>query len=1648
MTATPHLLKDIETSGYGSFPQHFVDIGGTIFFAANNGTSGNELWRSDGTEAGTVLVADINPGTGSSNPYNFAAKDNVVYFSADDGIHGAELWVSDGTELGTKMVRDINPGAAYSLPRDLIFVGDTLYFVGFVPGISGSELWKSDGTEAGTTIVADIVPGPGFSTPYELTSYNNAVYFTADDGIHGRELWTSDGTTAGTTLVQDLWVGSEGSSPSELTVFNGELYFSATTSAGDRQLYKSDGQSFDTLGANAYSHRFLTNGDQWLYFVAGDFGLWRTDGTSSGTSFIADFYLEYDILADWSNVLEPVVVNEILYFTLVDYDNGRTIWKTNDTGTGIELVTQVPAFLNGDYDSLTYPIELSYFNGELYYQVIEHVGQFDERQLWKTDGTSIGTQKVFTALGRGEYYLDTLVTLDKLYFVGAGSELWSTDGTEVGTAIVKDINPATYGSNPNGFTESNGLSFFVVNGRLWQTDGTANGTIPNWSTARNVDTTRMTDVNGVLYFMDRSLQLWKTDGTESGTSLITSVPPSGSYFSGSTLQSVAINDVLYFINPGDISLWKTDGTALGTKQIAPAVVSGASGLANVGGVLYFAGRDATTGDSELWKSDGTDSGTVRVADIRPGLVSSNPEKIVGLNGIVYFSADDGIHGTELWSSDGTEAGTQLVADLRPGPLASFPSASVVIGDSLFFSAYNGLWKTNSTEGTVYLGSPGARLTNVNGTLYYTGGNRAVLMKSDGTPAGTVQVADIFPGSTTSDLRSLINVNGTLYFSANDGIHGYELWTSDGTEQGTFMVADIRQGTMDGIGLSNSGSTLGQVNGKLVFGADDGLSGAELWILSEFVNHAPMVTGPVTVSANTLAATFNYDLLSGASDLDAGDVLSVSNLVLTSGDASGISIAGNVLTINPSAYSFLVIGQTAVVQYSYNIEDGNGGSVPQTASISILRANNPPIVSGNVQATANEDQSPFSVNLLTGASDVDPGDVLHVANLTLVAGTGAGITLVGNLLTVDPQAYNSLAQGAVATVQYAFDVVDSYGGVVAQSAFITINGLNDAPLARADQMIVAQGSSANVLQVLANDTDPDNDPFVIQTVSSTARSATVSISPDGKSVLYTPRTPTSTGTDSFTYTIIDSSGTISTASVSLTILANTVVVQPATLASTVATQQATAGEPLDVVVNVNPTSYSSLVTEINALPPVAAGGQTVFVTLAISDGVYPGAVLSPPAGVVIILNGFDGGITLVGASPALTVSSGQVLIENGVVLTNSTDAPTILVTGGHLKIRNSSIEESTNFARAAIQVTGGTVDLGTSASPGSNTLIVRGLGEFIVNTSGNPISSVGNVYLTDSQANDAPQIASISAQQYTETGLFVQVSAVDPEEDALTYSVQFVSKTGGGAVNNPTGYSMDASGRFHWTPGAGQLGQYTFEITVSDGLQAATQNFTVTTLGVVDGVLIIVGTSGQDVIDVKPTGGDTDALTVKVNEKELLFKLKPIKNADNPYNDVDRILIHALGGNDKVDIQNKLDVDSEIHGGAGDDTLRGGDGHDVIFGDSGNDQLWGGDGNDFLIGGQGVDKLKGEKGDDILIAGRLSQQFGASFQKLRGISAAWAAGVVNADLSDDNSDEDIFDEDSGDELDGGQGADWFMLMAGDLTDFNSKKNKDGDLLKLL
>ena len=179
-----------------SFPRHLTEVGGNLFFAANDGAHGYEWWWTDGDVGSVHMIADINPGEGSSdarwtmsfNRWRPTSIDGVLYFVAKDGTHGRELWRSDGTEEGTWMVADIAPEDGSASPERLTAIGSMIYFTAR-DEIHGRELWRSDGTAEGTELLADINEGRRWSAPRGLTAVGGVLYFSARDGIHGREIW-------------------------------------------------------------------------------------------------------------------------------------------------------------------------------------------------------------------------------------------------------------------------------------------------------------------------------------------------------------------------------------------------------------------------------------------------------------------------------------------------------------------------------------------------------------------------------------------------------------------------------------------------------------------------------------------------------------------------------------------------------------------------------------------------------------------------------------------------------------------------------------------------------------------------------------------------------------------------------------------------------------------------------------------------------------------------------------------------------------------------------------------------------------------------------------------------------------------------------------------------------------------------------------------------------------------------------------------------------------------------------------------------------------------------------------------------------------------------------------------------------------------
>ncbi len=981
LLAQPTLVKDINTSAAGSSlfsptPEDLIELNGTLYFSAYDPATGRELWKSDGTEAGTVLVKDVNPGTGSSNARELTRVGSEFFFMADNGTTGWDLYKSDGTPQGTVRVKNLPDTPITVIPRFYLTpVDGGLYFV--FPDEYGTELWRSDGTEAGTVLVKDINPGAGSADPTNLFALNGTLYFSAYDPATGRELWKSDGTAEGTVLVKDINPGTGNTnSISYLTELNGTLYFATGDGSTNAGLWRSDGTETGTVLVKEFVTRSgaslliqqITNYKGELYFAANDLisgqELWKSDGTEAGTVLVTDI----NPGSASSTPFNLTVIGNLLYFTAMNNTVGAELWRTDGTNEGTQLVADAnPGQLS------SFPQEITGGSGIIYFTA--YTGDLG-RELYKTDGTQSGTQLVKDINpGVGQGIPEDLVVMnDLLYFsahTATGNYLFRSDGTEEGTVMVKkpsETSSRTADAYPRNLLNVGGTLFFSANegttgNELWKSDGTEAGTVllkdinPGMG---NAVPQFLREINGTLYFSaddgTTGPELWKSDGTEAGTVLVKDINPgaNGSSPNGFT----EVNGVIYFAAGNvatGVELWKTDGTEAGTvlvKDINLGLYLGGtlltrnsspSDLTNFNGTLLFSAVDGSANE-ELWKSDGTAGGTQLVKDIYPGTGimygrpipnSSSPANLVVFNDLLYFTAVDGTGGRELWRSDGTTSGTFRVADLYPGNAGSDPGSLQIINGSLYFSAFTPdtgreLWKTDGTaEGTVLVKdiNPGALsagpggFTYLNGVFYFAAtdaqGGRE-LWKSDGTEAGTVLVKDINPGAGSSAVSNLTSVNGTLLFLAQDGATGQELWRSDGTAEGTQRVSDFNASNISTTPITS----LTEVNGVLYFTASGGGYGFELWkydpVNCLFPDVSLAVQGSTVAPGQDATVTVSGTQVGVTYRLGSGNS-TLSAAVAGTGEnltftvpAISLSLGENVFTVVASGCTEAALAQPAVI----------------------------------------------------------------------------------------------------------------------------------------------------------------------------------------------------------------------------------------------------------------------------------------------------------------------------------------------------------------------------------------------------------------------------------------------------------------------------------------------------------------------------------------------------------------------------------------------------------------------------------------------------------------------------------------------------------------------------------------------------------------
>jgi ELWxxDGT repeat protein len=499
--------------------------------------------------------------------------------------------------------------------------------------------------------------------------------------------------------------------------------------------------------------------------------------------------------------------------------------------------------------------------------------------------------------------ISLLTRIGNTLFFRAGDDLWKSDGTDTGTILVRA------GVKPLIISDNGGMAFFIsgADNHLWKSDGTASGTVLVSTVLSTSVPQPLVSFNNRIFFGTYATTLsqyalFESDGTELGThpvqdsseTEIALYPNAMTVFAGKLYFAAQLPPPPATCGGGlcistpHTQLWSTDGSSMATIRLT-LLDHSVQAIKATPHTLFFTTNNNTLfsyGTLELWGTDG-EAGGERLLFSTAGYSYLGDLTVAG--DTLFFIADDGTGGSrQLWKSDGTPEGT------------------VKVSNTVQF--YYDLYTYNNQGGTAFFEAVGS-------TLYFTALHRSTpslqtsLWKTDGTSAGTIEIKQISP-NISEPPRNLTSGLGSLLFTADDEQHGKELWQSNGTASGTTMVFDIRPGNLGAVP-----SILALVNGALFFIANDGITGTELWKYE-----LSAITSPLSIDA-PLSQPFSYTITAnnnpvsfGAVGLPPGLTLNPATgvisgtptlsgtftITLTATDTNGNSVSGALtLTISPS-----------------------------------------------------------------------------------------------------------------------------------------------------------------------------------------------------------------------------------------------------------------------------------------------------------------------------------------------------------------------------------------------------------------------------------------------------------------------------------------------------------------------------------------------------------------------------------------------------------------------------------------------------------------------------------------------------------------------------------------------------------------------------
>jgi ELWxxDGT repeat protein len=754
-------------------------------------------------------------------------------------------------------------------------------------------------------LVADLNTVSSSTKPQEITSIGGSVFFFGDTTHDGRGLFRSDGTSAGTAVLRAGWSYM----PSGLTAVGNRVFFFARHTAYDPQLWISDGTADGTQqvpvqltqGMSPVASVPLGSAGGLFFFRLGN-ALWRSDGTAEGTFALRNGF-------DWRDGYTQYVLpvgNELWFVAKPGMAEQTAIFRTDGTAAGTVIVTQAPQIR-----------ELQQLGSHVYFT--REDGLYNP-VLYRTDGTAAGTLALTSPTGpyRAPRWLKSYA--GSLAFVATVDDQprmvrYNPAADTFAVTVLPWLQHANVGAH-SGWVEAFGRLFYAANSlqssmELWSTDGTGEGTTHvatfNELTDPYSGVRNLTFIGDELLFTVAGANgdvLWRTNGTPTGTHPLW---PSGV----SGVRVVADGQRAFFsaqTPTAGTELWVSDGTAAGTRlagdpTAASVGSSSPAALTPAGDRLFFVADDGQRG-SELWSIDRATGLASLARDIAPGAASGLSSAFAQgaravHNGILYFAASDGISGEELWRSDGTEAGTWQVADIVAGSGGSAPRNLVSFGGELYFSAAGQTYRLSTGTpqvvpfaATMPAGTQQRSLTAAGGKLYLvtldSGSTSADLwvLAGDASQWQRLRTYQDDPSDFYSFVppQGLVDVAGTLYFSAPGDTAFHQLWKSDGTATGTVRAAPSQRVVGNLVPMGGSDK-------RLFFSAWDASNRYQLWSFDTAAGTVRQLTS--FGSTNTWDASLGWQVIGGKLYFTASNGSTGTELWRSDGTVAGTQLVRDI-----------------------------------------------------------------------------------------------------------------------------------------------------------------------------------------------------------------------------------------------------------------------------------------------------------------------------------------------------------------------------------------------------------------------------------------------------------------------------------------------------------------------------------------------------------------------------------------------------------------------------------------------------------------------------------------------------------------------------------------------------------------------------------